>query len=57
MIVLKERLVLASKSARRAEILKALGWTFEQMAANVDETRLGSEDAETYVKRLAQTKA
>jgi septum formation protein len=57
MIVLKEKLVLASKSARRAEILKVVGWPFEQMAANVDESRLGSEDAVTYVKRLAQTKA
>ncbi|MDQ6653727.1 MAG: Maf family protein [Acidobacteriota bacterium] len=57
MTVLKEKLVLASKSPRRAEILKAVGWPFEQMAANVDESRLGSEDAVSYVERLARTKA
>jgi len=54
---LKERLVLASKSPRRAEILRAVGWEFEAIAADVDETRYKSEDAVSYVKRLAQTKA
>ena len=54
---LKERLVLASKSLRRLEILQAVGWEFEAIAANVDETRYESEDAVSYVKRLAQTKA
>ncbi len=53
----KEKIVLASKSPRRAEILTAVGWPFEQMAANVDESRLGSEDAASYVKRLARSKA
>ena len=57
MTVLKEKLVLASKSARRAEILKAVGWPFEQIAANVDESRLVFEDAATYVERLAKAKA
>jgi septum formation protein len=54
---LKERLVLASKSPRRAEILRSVGWEFEAIAADVDETRYDSEDAVSYVKRLAQTKA
>ena len=54
---LNERLVLASKSPRRAEILRAVGWEFEAVAANIDETRMESEDAVSYVKRLAQTKA
>jgi septum formation protein len=49
--------VLASKSPRRAEILRAVGWEFEAIAADVDETRYDSEDAVSYVKRLAQTKA
>lgn len=49
--------MLASKSPRRAEILTAVGWEFEAVAANIDETRMGSEDAVSYVKRLAQTKA
>ena len=55
--MLKERIVLASKSPRRAEILRAVGWEFEAVAANIDETRRESEDAVSYVRRLAQTKA
>src|SRR2546421_4921357 len=55
--LLKEKLVLASKSPRRAEILRAAGWEFEAVAANVDETRMESEEAVSYVKRLAQAKA
>jgi septum formation protein len=54
---LNERLVLASKSPRRAEILRAVRWQFQVIAADIDETRIASEDAVTYVKRLAQTKA
>jgi septum formation protein len=56
-IVLKDRIILASKSPRRAEILRAVGWEFETQAANIDETRHESEDAISYVKRLAQEKA
>jgi len=56
-ILLKEKLILASKSPRRAEILQAVGWPFEQIAANIDETRHEAEDAIAYVQRLAQTKA
>lgn len=55
--LLKEKIVLASKSPRRAEILRAVDWEFEAIAANIDETRRESEDAVSYVKRLAQTKA
>jgi len=55
--LLKEKMVLASKSPRRAEILRAVGWEFEAVAANIDETRIESEDAVSYVKRLAQAKA
>lgn len=53
----KQKLVLASKSPRRAEILRAVGWPFEAIAANIDETRIASEDAVSYVQRLAITKA
>jgi septum formation protein len=52
-----EKLVLASKSPRRAEILRAVGWPFDVMAAGVDETPKASEDAVAYVRRLAQAKA
>lgn len=55
--MLKPKLILASKSPRRAEILQAVAWQFTQVAANIDETRDGAEDAIAYVKRLAQTKA
>ena len=55
--MLNEKLILASQSPRRAEILTSVGWPFEAIAANIDETRLPSEDALSYVTRLAQTKA
>ena len=54
---LTEKLVLASASPRRAEILRAVGWPFETLAANVDETRAPEEDAVAYVQRLARAKA
>ncbi len=54
---LTEKLVLASASPRRAEILRAVGWPFETRAANVDETRAPEEDAVAYVQRLARAKA
>src|SRR5437762_6740998 len=56
-LMMKEKLILASKSPRRAEILRAVGWGFETQAANIDEARYTSEDAVSYVKRLARTKA
>lgn len=55
--LLRDKLVLASKSQRRAEILTAVGWPFEMRPANIDETRKTDEDAVSYVKRLAQQKA
>jgi septum formation protein len=55
--VIKEKLILASKSPRRAEILRAAGWPFEAIAADIDETRRENEDAISYVRRLAREKA
>jgi septum formation protein len=55
--VLTEQLVLASSSLRRAEILRAVGWPFEVLPANIDETRAPAEAAVSYVRRLAQAKA
>jgi septum formation protein len=52
-----EGLVLASRSPRRAELLNAVGWPFVSIVAGIDETRFPDEDAVTYVRRLAQTKA
>ncbi|HVG53992.1 MAG TPA: Maf family protein [Vicinamibacterales bacterium] len=51
------RLVLASASPRRAELLRAAGIDFEVAAANVDETPLPGETAREHVARLAEAKA
>ena len=51
------KLVLASASPRRAEILRNIGWPFEVIVANADESRHAGEDAPTYVKRVARLKA
>ncbi|MCA1816828.1 MAG: Maf family protein [Acidobacteria bacterium] len=51
------RLVLASSSPRRAEILRAVGWEFEAVAADVDESPGEGESAREYVERLAREKA
>ena len=55
--MLKDKLILASQSPRRAEILASVGWPFEAIPADIDESRFESEDALSYVLRLAQTKA
>jgi septum formation protein len=51
------RLVLASASPRRAEILRAVGWDFEVAPANIDEAVRGGETPVAYVERLAREKA
>jgi septum formation protein len=51
------RLVLASASPRRRELLEAAGIPFDVDTADVDETRRGGEPAATYVERLARLKA
>ena len=51
------KLILASSSPRRSEILTAVGWEFEKQVADVDETELAGEKAEDYVQRLAAEKA
>jgi septum formation protein len=52
-----EKLVLASSSPRRAEILSAVGWPYETMVASIDESRAPGENATAYVQRLAREKA
>lgn len=54
---LREKLVLASGSPRRAEILERAGWPHEIIVAGVDETLLPDEEAAAYVQRLARSKA
>jgi septum formation protein len=51
------KLILASASPHRAEILRNAGFQFDTFPANVDETRLPNETAENYVRRVAREKA
>ncbi|MBS1817839.1 MAG: septum formation inhibitor Maf [Acidobacteria bacterium] len=51
------RLILASASPRRAELLRAAGYTFEVRTADVDEAVLPGESPRDYVVRLAAEKA
>jgi nucleoside triphosphate pyrophosphatase len=51
------RLILASASPRRRELLAQAGFVFEVEAADVDETQREGEDAADYVRRLAEEKA
>jgi septum formation protein len=51
------RLLLASSSPRRLEILRIVGWPFEKVAAEVDESLNEGEAAVAYVERLALAKA
>jgi septum formation protein len=51
------KLILASSSPRRAEILREAGIAFEIRAANVEETPFPSENAGNMVLRLAESKA
>jgi len=49
--------ILASRSPRRSELLKAAGISFEVLAADVDETPRPNEAPAAYVERLALEKA
>jgi septum formation protein len=51
------RLILASASPRRRNLLEAAGIPFVLRPANVDETRRWGESARDYVVRLASDKA
>lgn len=52
-----ERLILASASPRRLELLLAAGFEVEVRPAHLDETLLRGESAPDYVLRLARAKA
>ncbi len=51
------RLILASASPRRQQMLESLGLSFSVCPANIDEALLGHELAEEYVLRVAYDKA
>jgi septum formation protein len=54
---LREKLVLASSSARRKELLDAAGWPYEAIVAGIDESLRPNEAPAVYVQRLARSKA
>ena len=51
------RLILASASPRRAELLAAAGIPFDLRPAHVDESVRAGEGADAYVRRVAEEKA
>ena len=51
------KLILASGSPRRAEILNSVGWEFTKDVPDIDETEFPNEKPEDYVQRLAKEKA
>jgi septum formation protein len=51
------KLILASASPRRRELLAQASYTFTVEAADIDETQREGEDPAAYVLRLAQEKA
>ena len=56
-IVISGRLVLASASPRRAEMLKLLGVDFDRLPGDIDETFLEGETPREHVLRLSEAKA
>jgi septum formation protein len=50
------KLILASGSPRRSEILRNAGFEFTVQPANVDESLVAGENAEAYVQRIAELK-
>ncbi|HWG17974.1 MAG TPA: Maf family protein [Acidobacteriaceae bacterium] len=51
------RLILASASPRRRELLAQAGYSFEVHAADIDESQRAGESPSAYVLRLAEEKA
>ena len=56
-VFLSRRLILASASPRRAELLRVMGLAFEIIPSRIDESATDSEKPQTHVARLAETKA
>ncbi len=51
------KLILASNSPRRRQLLALLGWDFQVIPAEVDESTREAESPSDYVRRLAASKA
>lgn len=56
-IMLTEKLILASASPRRAELLQLLGVDFEVIPSHMDETSRNDETPPEHVQRLSSEKA
>lgn len=54
---MNKRIYLASRSPRRAELLQQMGIGFDVLPSDIDESILPDEPPETYVMRLAGSKA
>ncbi len=54
---MKDRLILASKSPRRYELLKQLGLDFDVIPSDVEEDFVPTESPREHVMRLAEAKA
>lgn len=52
-----EKIILASASPRRAELLRQLGLSFDTLPVDIDETPDPDEGPGDYVRRLAREKA
>ena len=51
------KLILASGSPRRVEILTSVGWAFSKEVPDVDESEIDGERPGAYVRRLSESKA
>ena len=51
------KIILASGSPRRAEILNSVGWEFTKVVPDIDESERPGELPDVYVQRLATEKA
>lgn len=53
----RPKLILASKSPRRSDLLEQAGFTFSIIPSDFDESSVTMSDPESYVKKLAKSKA
>jgi septum formation protein len=53
----RPKLILASKSPRRSDLLEQAGLTFSIIPSDFDESSVTMSDPESYVKKLAKSKA
>ena len=53
----RPKLILASKSPRRSDLLKQAGLTFSIIPSEFDESSVTMSDPESYVRTLAKSKA